>query len=73
MLDRRPKLAVALAHARKAKASVVVVTLCRLSRDVAFISGLMAQRVRFIVAELGVDADSFMQRIDASLTEKCGR
>jgi hypothetical protein len=30
--------------------------LCRLSREVAFISGLMASRVPFIVAELGVDA-----------------
>jgi hypothetical protein len=29
----------------------------RLSRDVAFVSGLMAQRVPFIVAELGRDAD----------------
>jgi hypothetical protein len=32
----------------------------RLSRDVGFVSGLMAQRVPFIVAELGRDADSFM-------------
>jgi len=30
-----------------------VAKLDRLSRDVAFISGLMAQRVAFIVAELG--------------------
>ena len=30
--------------------------LCRLSRDVAFISGLMAHKVPFIVAELGADA-----------------
>jgi Resolvase, N terminal domain/Recombinase len=40
-LDRRPKLAEALAKAKRAKASVVVAKLCRLSRDVAFISGLM--------------------------------
>ena len=32
----------------------------RLSRDVAFIAGLMAQRVPFIVAELGSDADPVM-------------
>jgi hypothetical protein len=32
----------------------------RLSRDVAFVSGLMAQRVPFIVAELGRDAHPFM-------------
>jgi DNA invertase Pin-like site-specific DNA recombinase len=69
-LDRRPKLAEALAKARKAKASVVVAKLCRLSRDMAFISGLMAQRVPFIVAELGADADPFMLHIYAALAEK---
>ena len=69
-LDRRPQLAAALAAARKAKAPVVVAKLCRLSRDVAFISGLMAQRVAFIVAELGADADPFMLHIYAALAEK---
>jgi DNA invertase Pin-like site-specific DNA recombinase len=44
-LDRRPQLAAALAAARSAKCSVVVSKLDRLSRDVAFVSGLMAQRV----------------------------
>ncbi|MGH6926468.1 MAG: recombinase family protein [Propylenella sp.] len=42
----------------------------RLSRDVAFISGLMAQRVPFIVAELGADADLFMLHLYAALAEK---
>jgi DNA invertase Pin-like site-specific DNA recombinase len=69
-LDRRPKLAAALAQARKGKIAVVVAKLCRLSRDVAFISGLMAQRVPFIVAELGADADPFMLHIYAALAEK---
>jgi DNA invertase Pin-like site-specific DNA recombinase len=69
-LDRRPKLAEALARAKKAKAPVLVAKLCRLSRDVAFISGLMAQRVPFIVAELGADADPFMLHIYAALAEK---
>jgi DNA invertase Pin-like site-specific DNA recombinase len=59
-LDRRPQLAAALLAAKKAKCSVLVSKLDRLSRDVAFISGLMAQRVPFIVAELGRDADPFM-------------
>ncbi len=59
-LDRRPQLAAALAAARSAKCPVLVAKLDRLSRDVAFISGLMAQRVPFIVAELGADADPFM-------------
>jgi hypothetical protein len=41
---------------RKAKAAVCVAKLDRLSHDVAFISGLMAKRTPFIVAELGPDA-----------------
>jgi DNA invertase Pin-like site-specific DNA recombinase len=69
-LDRRPKLNAALAQARKAKMPVVVAKLCRLSRDVAFISGLMANRVPFIVAELGADADPFMLHVYAALAEK---
>jgi len=69
-LERRPKLGAALAQARKAKAPVVVAKLCRLSRDVAFISGLMANRVPFIVAELGADADPFMLHVYAALAEK---
>ena len=69
-LDRRPQLAAALAAARKAKAPVVVAKLCRLSRDVAFISGLMVQKVSFIVAELGADADPFMIHVYAALAEK---
>jgi DNA invertase Pin-like site-specific DNA recombinase len=49
---------------------VIVSKLDRLSRDVAFISGLMAQRVPFIVAELGADADPFMLHLYAALAEK---
>lgn len=44
-LDRRPQLAAALAAAHTAKCSVLVSKLDRLSRDVAFVAGLMAQRV----------------------------
>jgi DNA invertase Pin-like site-specific DNA recombinase len=69
-LDRRPQLAAALALARQRKCHVVVAKLDRLSRDVAFISGLMAQRVPFIVAELGADADPFMLHLYAALAEK---
>jgi DNA invertase Pin-like site-specific DNA recombinase len=69
-LDRRPQLAAALAMAKKAKASVVVAKLDRLSRDVAFISDLMARRVPFIVTELGADADPFMLHLYAALAEK---
>jgi len=69
-LDRRPVLRRALAQARKAKTMIVVAKLDRLSRDVAFISGLMAQRVPFVVAELGMDAEPFMLHIYAALAEK---
>lgn len=69
-LDRRPQLAAALAAARRARCPVIVAKLDRLSRDVAFIAGLMAQRVPFIVAELGVDADPFMLHLYAALAEK---
>jgi DNA invertase Pin-like site-specific DNA recombinase len=69
-LERRPLLAAALAAAKKAKCSIVVSKLDRLSRDVAFVSGLMAQRVPFIVAELGRDADPFMLHLYAALAEK---
>ncbi|WP_349631341.1 recombinase family protein [Bradyrhizobium sp. AUGA SZCCT0222] len=69
-LDRRPQLAAALAAAKAAKCSVVVSKLDRLSRDVAFVAGLMAQRVPFIVAEFGRDADPFMLHLYAALAEK---
>ena len=64
-LERRPQLRDALALARRNKAAVVVAKLDRLSRDVAFIAGLMSHRVPFIVAELGADADPFMLHIYA--------
>jgi DNA invertase Pin-like site-specific DNA recombinase len=69
-LDRRPVLKAALDEARKIKAPVVVAKLDRLSRDVAFVAALMAQRVPFIVAELGADADPFMLHLYAALAEK---
>ena len=56
-LARRPVLSAALADARMRQCPVIVAKLDRLSRDVAFIAGLMANRVPFIVAELGKDVD----------------
>ena len=69
-LDRRPVLREALAQARKAKASIVVAKLDRLSRDVHFISGLMTHKVPFVVTELGTDADPFLLHLYAALAEK---
>jgi len=69
-LDRRPQLAAALKEARKLRCSVAVAKLDRLSRDVHFISGLMAHRVPFLVAELGSDVDPFILHLFAALAEK---
>jgi DNA invertase Pin-like site-specific DNA recombinase len=69
-LDRRPQLAAALATGRAKRCPVIVAKLDRLSRDVAFVAGLMAEKVPFIVAELGRDADPFMLHLYAALAEK---
>ena len=69
-LDRRPQLAAALAEARRHRCAVAVARLDRLSRDVHFISGLMAHRVPFLVAELGPDVDPFILHLFAALAEK---
>ena len=69
-LERRPELAKALAHARRARCHVLVAKLDRLSRDVAFIAGLMAKKVPFWVAELGLDVDPFMLHIYAAVAEQ---
>jgi DNA invertase Pin-like site-specific DNA recombinase len=75
-LDRRPKLKAALKAARKIRdadyryAPIIVAKLDRLSRDVHFISGLMAERVPFICADLGRDTDPFLLHIYAAFAEK---
>lgn len=69
-LDRRPQLKAALAAARKLKCHMGVAKLDRLSRDVHFISGLMAHKVPFVVAELGLDVDPFVLHLFAALAEK---
>jgi len=69
-LDKRPQLAAAIAKAKEHAAPVIVAKLDRLSRDVHFISGLMAQKVPFIVTTLGANVDPFMLHIYAALAEK---
>lgn len=46
-LGRRPQLAAALKTAKKIKSPIIVAKLDRLSRDVHFISGLMAHKIPF--------------------------
>src|SRR3954465_12297685 len=69
-LAKRPQLETALTAAKANGCPVIVAKLDRLSRDVAFIAGLMAQRVAFIVTELGANADPFMLHIYAALAEQ---
>jgi DNA invertase Pin-like site-specific DNA recombinase len=69
VLERRPQLKAALKRAAAYKCSVVVAKLDRLSRDVAFISGLMAQGVPFIVREIP-NADPLMLHIYAAVAEQ---
>ena len=72
-LDRRPQLATALAEARRQRCPVAVAKLDRLSRDVHFISGLMAHRVPFLVAELGRDVDPFILHCSLRWQRKSAR
>jgi DNA invertase Pin-like site-specific DNA recombinase len=69
-MDRRPQLKAALAAARKLRCNVAVAKLDRLSRDVHFISGLMAHKVPFLVAELGPDVDPFVLHLFAAIAQK---
>ena len=69
-LAARPQLSSALALARRLASKIVVAKLDRLSRDVHFISGLMAERVPFVVADLGPDVEPFMLHIYAAVAQK---
>lgn len=69
-LDTRPQLAAALSEARALGCPVVVSKLCRLSREVAFVSRLMAEGVPFVVAALGDEVDPFMLHLYAAFAEK---
>lgn len=69
-LVKRPQLAAALNMAARLKGPVIVSKLDRLSRDVYFISGLMAHNVEFYVAELGWKTEPFLLHLWAALAEK---
>jgi len=68
----RPLQSKAGAEARRnGKATpVAVAKLDRLSRDVHFISGLMAHKTPFISADLGPDVEPFLLHLYAALAEK---
>jgi DNA invertase Pin-like site-specific DNA recombinase len=71
-LARRPQLAAALKAARKLGRGtpIICAKLDRLSRDVHFISGLMSEKVPFVIAELGRNVESFMLHIYAAVAEQ---
>ena len=47
----RPELAKAIAHAKRAKATLVIAKLDRLARNVHFLSGLMESRIEFVCCD----------------------
>jgi DNA invertase Pin-like site-specific DNA recombinase len=65
----RPILKEALDDARSRGCHIIVAKLDRLSRDVHFVSGLMAQKVPFIACNLGADVDPFLLHLFAALGE----
>ncbi len=68
----RPRLAEALAHARKARAVLVIAKLDRLARNVHFVSGLMESGVPFDCADRP-GADPFRLHIEAAIAEEEAR
>ena len=67
--DNRPQLAAALAAARKHKARLVIAKLDRLARNVAFIAGLMEEKVEFVCCDMP-SATPFMLHIYAAVAEE---
>ena len=55
---------------KKAKAPIVADQARSIEPRRAFISGLMARKTRFIIAELGPDVDPFMLHIYAAVAQK---
>lgn len=67
--DNRPRLAAALAAARKHKARLVIAKLDRLARNVAFIASLMEEGVEFVCCDMP-SASPFMLHIYAAVAEE---
>jgi DNA invertase Pin-like site-specific DNA recombinase len=67
--DNRPELEKALVAARKHKARLVIAKLDRLSRNVAFIAGLMERKVDFVSVDMP-SATPFMLHVYAAVAEE---
>lgn len=70
--DDRAQLVLALAHAKRMKATLVIAKLDRLGRRVAFIANLMESGVPFVCADMP-NAQAFELHIYAALAEKEAR
>jgi DNA invertase Pin-like site-specific DNA recombinase len=68
-LERRPVFAEALRKAKKLKATIAVAKLDRLSRDVAFISTLMSNKVDFVTVD-DPTKSPFMLHIKAAVAQE---
>jgi len=68
----RPELAMALAAAKRSKATLVIAKLDRLARNVHFISGLMETKVKFVAVDMP-EATPFMLHIYAAVAEQEAR
>lgn len=68
-LEQRPVLAEALNEAKKLDCEILCSKICRLSRSVSFVSGLMARGVPFIVSEYGLDAEPLLLHLFVSVAE----
>lgn len=67
----RPKLNEALKRCKKEKLCLIVSKLDRISRDVESIGNLTNDKsIRFIVTQLGMEADNFQIHLYASLAQK---
>jgi DNA invertase Pin-like site-specific DNA recombinase len=67
--DNRPQLELAMAHAKRAQATLVIAKIDRLSRNVAFLSGLMESGVKFVACDMP-SADHFQVHIMVALAQK---
>lgn len=67
-LDRRPKLAEALALCKRTKSTLVIAKLDRLARNVHFISGLIESGVEFVAADMP-QANKVMLQMHAVMSE----